>query len=339
MKILFYCPFKLNIKSKVIKSLGGIESLNLELSQELAKGNLKIYLASICNKVTKNNGVTNIPINRLGNKKNNLNFDVIISSNEPRIFDRFKKSKKILWMHNSLNIEKAIRKKKLISILKNKIVAVFNSNYLKDKTSNFYNFKKKIVIHNFLTKHFQNLKIKYKRYPYFIWSVQRNRGLDHIIDVWIEKINPTNNKVKLFIFGIQNPKVGKYDLNKLNKYNIIFKGRVEKSILKEYYSKSMGMICLGYDETFCLNVIEGFSCGLPMISFGLTAVGDIINKKNSFLMNNYESLDKTILHIYKLNSTKRDAMINYCFNFSKKFYIKNVINAWLKTLHINNFIK
>ena len=42
------------------------------------------------------------------------------------------------------------------------------------------------------------------------------------------------------------------------------------------------MICLGYDETFCLNAIESFACGLPIITFGHTAVAEISNKKNSF---------------------------------------------------------
>ena len=52
-------------------------------------------------------------------------------------------SKKILWMHNTLAIEKALRKKKLLSILKNKITAVFVSKYLERKTSNLYFFNKK----------------------------------------------------------------------------------------------------------------------------------------------------------------------------------------------------
>ena len=42
----------------------------------------------------------------------------------------------------------------------------------------------------------------------------------------------------------------------------------------------MGMICLGYDETFCLNALEANSCGLPVITFGKTALNEmIIDKK------------------------------------------------------------
>ena len=42
MKILFYCPFKFNLLSKNINSLGGIETLNIELSRELAKKSYKV---------------------------------------------------------------------------------------------------------------------------------------------------------------------------------------------------------------------------------------------------------------------------------------------------------
>ena len=334
MNILFYCPFKFDIKSKVNKSLGGIESLNIDLTKALVNKNFNIFLASICKKGIKKNGITNIPISELKCNKNNYNFDVVISSNEPNIFNDYKESKKVLWMHNTLNIEKSIRKKKLISILKNKIVAVFNSNYLKDNTSILYNFDKKIVIPNFLTDNFHNINIKFKRYPYFVWSVQRNKGLDRIIDIWIKRVNPKNDKIKLFIFGVKDSKLGIYNLKKLSRFNIFFMGRVDKITLKRYYSKSMGMICLGFDETFCLNVIEGFSCGLPMISFGLSAVNEIVDNKNSFIMNDYNDFDKILFQIFNLKYNKRMSLINYCVNFSKKFYLKNIIANWYRVLDL-----
>ena len=66
----------------------------------------------------------------------------------------------------------------------------------------------------------------------------------------------------------------------LFKKNIHFFGRISKNKLKEIYQKSMGMICLGYDETFCLNALEANSCGLPVITFGKTALNEmIIDKK------------------------------------------------------------
>ena len=314
MNILFYFETKKNLRSQ---NLGGIEILNIDLFNKIKKVNYNTFLT-----------------NNLSHKIKNKKWDVIISSNDAKIFNQVLTKKKILWLHNILQIEKAFRKKQLISILKNNITAVFNSDYLRKNTSSLYNFNSKIIIPNFLTSHFQNLKLNMCRNPHFVWSVQRTKGLKDIVDIWIKKINPINSKAKFFIFGISNSKIETYDLKKLKKYNIFFKGRVNRSTLKKYYLNSMGMICLGYDETFCLNIIEAYSCGLPVISFGYTAVDEITNRKNSFIMNDYSDFHKIFLTILYLKPNKRKKMIKYCVNYSKKFYLKNIINQWIKILNL-----
>ena len=114
--------------------------------------------------------------------------------------------KKILWMHNTLAIEKALRKKKLLSIIKNKINAVFVSKYL-EKRRQIYIFLKNIVIipNNFLSNKFTFKKYNYKSFKKnnFIWSVQREKGLKKTLETWVELyLSKKNKKNKLFIFGI-----------------------------------------------------------------------------------------------------------------------------------------
>ena len=178
MNVLFF----LNTKKKFFDyQLGGIETLNKELFDYLKKS--KIEFKKI------------IIVNRISKILYKIKWDAIISSNNARIFDKLNSQNKILWMHNVLQVEKAIRKKQLLPILRNKITAVFNSHYLKKKTSFFYFFKKKKVISNFLSQKFYNLKIDYKRKPYFIWSVQRTKGLDRIIHYWSKNIYLNNNRI------------------------------------------------------------------------------------------------------------------------------------------------
>ena len=333
MNILFYCPFNFNINSTNLKSLGGIESLNLELSKYLSKSNYKIFLATNCKKIIKKKNFINIPINFLLKNISSYKFDKIISSNDPTIFNYTKNSKNYLWLHNKLPIEKALRKKKLFSIIRNRISAIFVSNYLLKKTPNIYNFKQKFVISNFLDPTFSNIEIKMYRKPYFIWSVQRRDGLKEILDIWINKISKYNPKAKLFVFGIDKKSFSKKDIKTFSSYNIILKGRVSKKILKFHYSISMGMICLGHDETFCINAIEAFSCGLPLITFGLTAVEELINNKNSFKINQFNDVDKIILKIIDMNRFQRKKYINYCYNFSKRYKIKKIVPSWKKILN------
>ena len=177
MNILFYCPLKFDLNSNNLMSIGGIETLNFELTKELAKNNHNIYLATDCDKIIKKHRVTNLPIHEVLSHNNGYKFHIIVSSNESKIFNYYQKTENILWMHNTLSIDKAFRKNKLLSILKNKITAIFVSDYLKKNTSNFFLFNKKLVIPNFLSNKFLINKLNFKRDPIFVWSVQREKGL------------------------------------------------------------------------------------------------------------------------------------------------------------------
>jgi glycosyltransferase involved in cell wall biosynthesis len=187
----------------------------------------------------------------------------------------FKKTKKILWLHNKLQIEKSFRKKVFFPINFYRPNAVFVSDYLKNKTSKFFLFKRRIVIPNFLSRDFVIKKINFKRKNIFVWSVQRERGLNDLIEIWINKIFIKDKSAKLFIFGL-NKKFSKSKFNFFKSKNVYFYGRVSKAKLKKVYQDSLAMICLGYDETFCLNALEANSCGLPIITFAKTALKDLL---------------------------------------------------------------
>ena len=93
------------------------------------------------------------------------------------------------------------------------------------------------------------------------------------------------------------------------------------------------MICLGYDETFCLNALEANSCGLPVITFGKTALSEMItNKKNGLIVNNFYDLAIKIKYLIFLGQKQRLNLIKNSILNSKKYYIKNIIHLWLKLL-------
>ena len=91
------------------------------------------------------------------------------------------------------------------------------------------------------------------------------------------------------------------------------------------------MICLGYDETFCLNALEANACGLPIITFGHTALKDFtFNNKNGYFVNNYDDLANKINDL--CNSKINKDIINDSYNYSKKFDIDKVVNKWINLL-------
>jgi len=331
MNVLINCPSKLSI---IDNKLGGVESLSLALANKLKKKKINVTISSLNKRSLKINNIENIPISIIKKKSKLLNFDTIISSNDARIFNHFPQCKnKILWMHNQLQIEKSIRKKQFLSIIKNKITAVFVSKYLDSITSNLYFFNKRSIINNFLLAEFTFKKfIIRKRKPVFVWSVQRSKGLNDTIKMWIENINSIHPEAKFYILGLDKLP-NKLKSEYLKSKSIFHLGRVSKTKLRNIYSQSTAMICLGYDETFCLNALEANSCGLPVISFGKTALNDFIkNNYNGFIVNNFIDIPEKIKFLLKMNNKKRQKLTNDSIQYSKQFSLNNIIYKWLNLL-------
>ena len=313
MKILLFVNTVQNFKNH--NSLGGIEILNYELYKYLKKKH-KIILSNILSK-----------------KILAVNWDIVISSNDSRIFNQVKTKRKILWLHNKLQLEKAFRKKQLFSLLFNNIEAIFVSKYLNENTSRLYNFSKRTVIPNFLPAIFEKNKFsknKKNKKNLFVWSVQRKLGLDELINVWKKKIYSLNSNCELHIFGVN------YKNNKLIKYNIFCHGKIPRQKLLNFYKKSIGMICLGYDETFCLNAIEAMKMGLPIVSLGKTALNEIIeDKKNGYLIDNINNIDKPIFNLINLDTPGRDSLSKYCIKFASNYNSNIIFKDWEKLICSN----
>ena len=103
MNILIYVHTKQNIIKNI--NLGGIEILNYHLYNFLKK-KFNVVLTS-----------------KILDKFKIIKWDIVISSNNAKIFNGIQAKRKILWLHNKLQIEKAFRKKQLFPILSNKIEA------------------------------------------------------------------------------------------------------------------------------------------------------------------------------------------------------------------------
>ena len=312
MKILIYVNTKQNLKTN--KLLGGVEILNYELSDYLSKKHDVVLANSINKKIKK------------------IKWDIIISSNDAKIFNSVNSTRNILWLHNKLQIEKAFRKKQLFSLLFNNIETVFVSKYLDRKTSKFYNFKKRLIISNFLPKIYntQNKDIyKLKRKRKIVWSVQRNRGLQDFINIWNLKITPLYPDAELHIFSIKPKNYIKYKKN-----NIYFHGRVQRKRLINFYKQCSGMICLGYDETFCLNAIESMRMGLPVISLCETALKELIkHNRNGYRVNSISNIDKSIIKLFNLSDIKINKLRKSSIAFAENYSSQKIFKKWNKLIN------
>ena len=190
-----------------------------------------------------------------------------------------------------------------------------------------------LVIPNFLPSIFEKNKFsknKKKKKNLFVWSVQRKLGLDELINVWKKKIYSLNSNCELHIFGVN------YKNNQLIKYNIFCHGKIPRQKLLNFYKKSIGMICLGYDETFCLNAIEAMKMGLPIVTLGKTALNEIIeDKKNGYLVDNINNIDKPIINLINLNTPRKDSLSKYCVKFASNYNSNIIFKDWEKLICSN----
>lgn len=317
MKILIY----LNSKKKISNNNnGGIESLNYYLLKFLKKKKINVKIK------------TCLPI-----KKSNKKFDAIISSNESNIFNFYKSQNNYLWLHNFLQIEKSLRKNQLFSIIKNKITCIFVSSFLKKKTSFIYNFSSNKVISNFLTFDFDKIILNYnKRKKNIIWSINRENELKKIIYFWINNFFKENKDYNLLIYGKVKQNFSKYELRSYKRFNIFFYGVVGKNILKKKYLKSKAMICLAKDETFCMNAIEGLSCGLPIICYSNTVFDEIIkNNYNGFKIKKIQDFSECLKKITKISDKNFLKINKNCYKGIEKYNSKNILSKWLNLLNNN----
>ena len=82
-----------------------------------------------------------------------------------------------------------------------------------------------------------------------------------------------------------------------------------------------------------MSAIEANSCGLPIFTFGKTALSELIkNKKNGIITEDFRSLSQSINYYLISDFKNKKAYIDNSYKFSKKFQLSRIINYWKKLL-------
>ena len=92
------------------------------------------------------------------------------------------------------------------------------------------------------------------------------------------------------------------------------------------------MICLGYDETFCLNAIE-YEYGFTSNIFGRNALKEIIiNNKNGYKVNNLSKIHLKIIKFLKLSLKNKTKLSKSSISFSSKYNFDKIIKKYNKLI-------
>ena len=172
--------------------------------------------------------------------------------------------------------------------------------YLNDSRFNMYEMVSSGAekLKNFIVPPFNNVKRLKKIKPDFniidmyndenvniitVGRISPNKGLSDLIDVFARYHEYYNSKSRLFMVGIQSPRLSahtRYLYDKVKYLNledcIIFTGKVSDEQLKTYYLIAKTFMITSYHEGFCVPLVEAMSMKIPIIAYSSTAVPDTI---------------------------------------------------------------
>lgn len=273
LKIVVACPTKVsfNLGSLETSHLGGLETASIELARGLAARGHQVVLAGKADTRVQHDGVTTIPLTSLPE----IDCDVLISSNDARVFDQGPaKARKILWLHNPMAIEKAIRRSQLVPLLKHRPDAVYVGRVAEEEMSRLYPFGSRSVIPHGVSRMFLQSLPQGPRQSHFVWASQRQRGLARTLDAWRAHIAPYLPNASFHIFGTRAEEMS-LTPEQANKDRVVFHGPALKSEMAAFYSSAKAMLYPGApDETFCMAAAEAQAMGLPVITLGIGSLSE-----------------------------------------------------------------
>ena len=264
-RAMFICATRVEfgIDTPASIGLGGIESTNLALARALVRRGVQVVLATRRSGTVERDGVLNIPLAEVRRHE----ADVVVSSNDPRPLRDFPDAKRIVWVHNPINLEKALRKGYLLPVLSLRPEAVFVGSLAASAMSPVFRYRRRRVIPHGIAPAFREPEPTRGATRDFVYASQPQRGLERVLAVWRNAPGVIASGARLHVFGSD------YPASPDETGAVVFHPRVGASALAAFYARARAMVCPGsIDETFCLAAAEAQAMGLPVITSGIGAL-------------------------------------------------------------------
>lgn len=305
MKICFLdkTPFFYNSSHLNSPILRGAETALINLASTL--NNLG-HDITVINNCPKNETISNINWININSLDTQLIFDLAISNNDCRFFDKVISNKKILMSHSIQSFEKFLRKNQFFSYFKHKPKVALLGNYHKKKRS----FLTRCYGFFYLDYGVDNIFIKTKIDDNFvvdkdlaIFTSRPDRNLDLLIDIWKSKIYPKYSKGKLLVTPTKKP---------IDDCNIFFRKLLDRENLIKDLSKSRILLIPGHKaELYCLAAEEARELCVPIITLGLGSLSERVQHgKTGFIAKNINEFAKYTLEIFSNDSLWNDLRSN-----------------------------
>ena len=325
MKICFLENTNFSYNSNDLHSplLRGSETTLINLSLELNKLGHKLTVINNC---PRNEIINSIRWLNFNNYNENETFDIAISNNDMRFFNKINAIRKVLISHSLQNFEKFIRKNQLISYLKHKPIVATLGNYHFNNRNKLLRLFGNINLDIGIKDNFFSTNIDIKKENQAIFTSSSYRNLDLLVNIWKNKIYSSLHKTNLLITP-----TNQFNLSHNIRFRI--KGTTDELINDLLLSK-VYLIPGHKSELCCQAVEEAKELCIPTVTLGIGSLSEQIeNEKSGLVSKNINDFSNNVIQLFK-DKNLYNKIRNYLINNrgKKKWSIisKNFINDIIK---------
>ena len=291
MKICFVdkTSFQYNSRDLYSKNLRGAETVLINLSKALSKKGHQITIINNCPQTEIINKINWININ---SNFSSDKYDLVISNGDCQLFKYAESKNNILFSHSIQSIEKFIRKKQLLSFIKYKPKICFISEYHKIKRSKLLYLFGYINLRWSVDEIFLNTKISNKIDNHqAIFTSNKDRNLDLLIDIWKNNIFPQNNKLKLLV-NSENDNEKSFQIYKRETGH-------QQELINDLKNSRLYLIPGHKAELFCLAAEEARELCIPIVTLGIGCLKERVEHGvTGYIAKNKEEFTKYTLELF-----------------------------------------
>lgn len=325
MKICFLDSVNVPYTSKDIYSnkIRGAENVLINLSTEFSKLNHEVTIYNNCNNNIK---IDNINWINLNNINDNPHYDLAITNNNIKLFDKIDASKKVIISHSIQSIEKFIRKGQLFAFLKHKPKVVLLSKYHKNNRNFLLRMHGSFNTDWAVDEIFLQSKLDKKVInEQAIFTSYSDRNLDLLIKIWKEHIFQRDKNKKLLITPIEN------DYTEYNITNREFGNKTR--LISDILSSRLLLIPGHKAELYCIAAEEARELCIPIITLGIGCLNERVDHgKTGFIASNEKEFADYTIQLFNDDNIWNDMRKNLLsLRGSKKW--KNIAEQFIKNAY------
>lgn len=176
-----------------------------------------------------------------------------------------------------------------------------------------------------------NINSDRKKIILAVGRYRKVKGYDMLIKAFAI-FNKTNKDYILRIVGDGPEKENLQNLiNQLELNEYVELTGVSNNIMDEYL-KADFFVLSSINEGFCMVIFEAMQCGLPIVTYDLPCVHDMLTDECGYIVE-YMNIDKLADAMQRMaNNPEKENMRKICKNQADKFKVENIIKEWRKIL-------